>query len=64
MARDEIPPFHGFHDPIIIAAPKMDALWTLWRWWCNCGRAGSTPDTYVGASKSADSHAEAKNAAR
>lgn len=48
------------HDPILVPAAKMDALWTLWKWWCPCGNGGKTPDTYAGASKSADAHVAAK----
>ena len=47
------------HDPILVPAAKMDALWTLWKWWCPCGNGGR-PDTYAGASKSADAHVASK----
>ena len=48
------------HDPILVPAAKMDALWTLWRWWCPCGRGGKGADSYEGASRSADDHVSAK----
>lgn len=48
------------HDPILVPAAKMDALWTLWKWWCPCGKGGKTADTYAGASTSADAHVLAK----
>ena len=59
--RDEIPPFTGVHDPILVPAAKFDALWTLWKWWCPCGSGGKSADSYEGASTSAHAHVEAKN---
>lgn len=64
-AHDQIPEFQGKHDPILVPAAKMDAPWTLWKWWCPCGGgSNSGPQDYVGASKSADAHVEAKTRAK
>lgn len=63
LVRDEIPPFTGVHDPILVPAAKFDSWWDLWRYWCPCGKGGGI-DSYEGASKSADAHAEARNATR
>lgn len=60
--HDHVPPFHGFHDPILVPAAKFDTLWTLWKWWCNCGKGGKSAQDYIEASKSATIRAEAKNA--
>jgi hypothetical protein len=60
--RDEIPPFTGVHDPILVPAAKFDSWWDLWKWWCPCGRGAKSADTYEGASTSGTAHAEAKNA--
>lgn len=51
--------FRGRHDPILVPAAKMDALWTLWRYWCPCGKGGSVQD-YIEASRSALEHVRAR----
>lgn len=60
--HDFVAPFAGIHDPILVPAAKMDALWTLWKWWCPCGKGAKSADDYIGSSNAADAHAEAKNA--
>jgi hypothetical protein len=52
--------FTGVHDPILVPAAKMDAVWILWKWWCPCGKGGKSAQDYIDASRSALDHVAIK----
>jgi len=48
--------FTGRHDPILVPSAKPEDPWSLYKWWCPCGKGAKNPHDYETESRLAFEH--------